>query len=128
MKKHILFIDDDTEELKIFLEAMNMVPGKFKCTYASAPMQAFEMLKYITPDYIFVDFNLPKMNGLQFLSVLNSDDKFRHVRSYLYSNRINDELSKMATVLGASGCIEKTDTIGLLAVELQMVLADRARA
>ena len=54
------------------------------------------------------------------------NEKINHAAGFV--TRINDELSKMATVLGASGCIEKTDTIGLLAVELQMVLADGVRA
>lgn len=122
MKKHILFIDDDTDELEIFLEAMNKIPGKFKCTYAASPMQAIEMLKYLTPDFIFVDFDLPKMNGLQFLAILKDEDRHRHTQSYLYSNRINDDLSKMAILFGAVGCIEKTNTVGLLEIELRTAL------
>jgi CheY-like chemotaxis protein len=123
MKKHILIVEDDTEDLRILLEAINHIPGKFKCTYAPAPLQAIEMLKYITPDFIFVDFNLPKMNGLQFLSIIRDEDKLKNVRSYLYSSRVSDELNKMAILLGAKGCIQKADTLGLLTIELKMALS-----
>lgn len=122
MKKHILFIDDDTDELKIFLDAMNRIPGQFKCTYASSSCQAIEMLKYFVPDFIFVDYNLPKLNGLQFLSIARSEDKLRSTKMFLYSNRISEETGKMAMVLGANGCVEKTDAIGILAVELKAIL------
>jgi CheY-like chemotaxis protein len=122
MKKHILFIDDDTEELRIFLEAINDIPGEFKCTYAAAPLQAIEMLKYLTPNFIFVDLNMPQMNGLQFLSIIRTEDNLRHVKTYLYSSRINDEVCKMAAILGATGCIEKSDTLELLTTELQRAL------
>jgi CheY-like chemotaxis protein len=125
MKKYILFIDDDTDELMIFLDAMNKVPGEFKCTYASSPHQAIEILKEVIPDFIFVDYNLPRLNGLQFLSLLKTDDKWKNVPKFLYSNRISDDISKMAKVLGATGCIEKTDTVGLLAVELRTIFQTR---
>jgi CheY-like chemotaxis protein len=121
MKKYILFIDDDTDELMIFLDAINKVPGDYKCTYASSPDQAIEFLKCAVPDFIFVDYNLPKLNGLQFLSILKSERKLDHVSKFLYSNRITEDVSKMAKVLGATGCIEKTDTVGILAVELMSI-------
>jgi CheY-like chemotaxis protein len=123
MKKQILFIDDDTEELEIFLEAINKIPGKFKCTYASSPLQAIEILKYLTPDYIFVDFNLPKMNGLQFLTIIQQQGIHNRVLTYLYSNGLNEELNRMALLSGATGCIEKTNTIGSLVTELQTVFS-----
>jgi CheY-like chemotaxis protein len=122
MKKHILFIDDDTEELRIFLDAMNKVPVDFKCTYANTSHQAIDMLKHVVPDYIFIDYRMPKINGLQFLAIVRGEDKLKKVRMFLYTSRVSEEVSKMAKVLGANGCIEKTDTISLLAVELKSIL------
>jgi CheY-like chemotaxis protein len=128
MKKYILLVDDDTEELMIFLDALNKVPGDFKCIYASTPQQAIEILKWAVPDYIFIDFNLPRLNGLQFLSILKTEEKLSHARKFLYSSHISEDLSKMAKVLGATGCIEKTDTIGILAVELRSIFREYRQA
>lgn len=128
MKKHILFIDENTNDLKIFLDAIKKIPGDFKCTYATASTQAIEMLKYIVPDFIFIDYNLPKLNGLQFLAIIRNEDRLRNVRSFLYSNRISEELNKMAMVLGATGCIEKTDAVNMLAIELKSALTAGMRA
>lgn len=63
MKKHILLVDDDKDEAMLFNEALKNVPGSFKCTYASSGLHALEMLNYIQPDFIFINFNMPVMNG-----------------------------------------------------------------
>jgi len=126
MKKHILYIDEDTNGLRIFLNAVSKLPGTFKCTYANGSHQAIEMLKRIAPDYIFVDYNLRQLNGLQFLSLVNGHPRLGTSEKYLYSSNVSDELSKMAKVLGASGCIEKTPVVNMLAVELKSVLMPNA--
>jgi len=52
MKQHILFINEDKNELIFFPDALKIVPYHegFKCTYASSPGQALEMLKFLVPD------------------------------------------------------------------------------
>ena len=122
MKKHILLIEDDNDELGIFMDALNKVEGSFKCTYAKSADHALEILNYVKPDLIFIDFNLPKVNGLQFLSIFHSDSKPNGIRVFLYSTKITDEVRKMAKVLGAAGCIEKTNTINNLVHQLKAIL------
>jgi DNA-binding response OmpR family regulator len=122
MKKHIMLIDDDKDELVIFMDALNPIMGDFKCTYADNAEQAYEMLKYLEPDVIFVDYNLPPLNGLQLLAVIRGKRKFRKSKVYLYSTTISDEVNKMARTLGAAGCIEKTNKISTLTHELKAIL------
>jgi len=53
-----------------FRDAWCRVPDDadgFKCTYAGSTVQAIEMLKFFVPDYIFTDFIIPRMNGLDLL-------------------------------------------------------------
>lgn len=127
MQKNILLIDDDIDELKIFSDAMKEVPGDFKCVYASDTQEALNLLQSFTPDYIFVDFNIPRINGLDFLSAVKKKEDLREIPVFLYSTSISNEMSKMAELLGAAGSIEKTFSIAMLASELKVLLTDGAR-
>jgi len=123
MKQHLLLIDDDKDELNIFMDALREVPHDdgFKCTYASSTSQAIEMLKFLVPDFIFVDFNIPKMNGLEFIAFVSSQPHLKKTKLCLYSININEEIDKQAKSLGAS-CIKKSGTIEALVKSLSTVL------
>jgi CheY-like chemotaxis protein len=127
MQKNILLIDDDIDELKIFTDAIKEVPGNFKCVFVTNTQEALDMLQSFIPDYIFVDFNIPKINGLDFLSAVKKSDKLKEVPIFLYSTSISNEMSKIAELLGAAGSIEKTFSIAMLASELKVLLTDGAR-
>jgi CheY-like chemotaxis protein len=119
MKKHILLVDDDKDELVIFMDALQRVPADdgFKCTYAANTPQAIEMLKYLVPDYVFADFNMPGMNGLQFLQDLKDQQRLSRAQLCLYSTYISGEVKEWAENLGIT-CIKKSDTIDSLAKSL----------
>lgn len=120
MKKHILLIDDDKDELTIFLDALRHVPSDdgFKCTYAQSTLQAVHMLKFLVPDYIFIDYNIPKMNGIEFIDFIRQQPTLRKTKLCLYSTRISGEMNEAATAMGAS-CIEKSNTIDELTRALE---------
>jgi DNA-binding NtrC family response regulator len=87
MKKHILLIDDDRDELTIFMDALADVPGSFKCTYASSASQGLQMLQYLHPDFIFIDYNLPPTNGLRLLSEIKKETTNWTVSLYTFIQR-----------------------------------------
>jgi CheY-like chemotaxis protein len=122
MNKYILLIDDDEDELVIFTDALKRVGDFYKCTYAADAEQAMDILKEIQPGFIFVDYNLPRINGLEFISVARNSIRPGVTRVFLYSTKIDDEMIKMARLLGAAGCIEKPLTVAGLARELKILL------
>jgi len=123
MKKHILLVDDDRDELKIFMDALNQVDSSnVKCTHASAARQALEMLKYLEPDIIFVDFNIPGLNGLGLIEDIKKIKSIQNIPVFLYSTTINAKMEKTARSLGVAGCIEKPNSINKLASELKQIL------
>ncbi len=66
--KQILLVDDDEDELDIFKEALKNVSIPFNCLYAQNTETAIQILSDVVPDYMFVDFNMPRINGLQFMA------------------------------------------------------------
>jgi two-component system chemotaxis response regulator CheY len=126
MKTHILLIDDDMDELVIFMDALRNVPHEdgFKCTYASSARQAIEMLKYLVPDWVFTDFNLPEINGLELLKFMKETSRFCNTHICLYSTHINQSTAKRVAAMGAD-FLQKTGTIDALAKNIARLFATK---
>jgi DNA-binding NarL/FixJ family response regulator len=108
MKKRVLVIDEDRNELVSFMEILKNIKDSCKCSFAHSGKQAIELLRHTTPDYIFIDYGLSQINALQVLYAIRFQSKFKETKVYLYSDHIDDDSSKMARMLGATGCIEKS--------------------
>src|SRR5215212_2357558 len=94
MKKHILLIDDDEDEIEIFTDALEKLPVSFNCTCASNADEAIRMLGKVSPDFIFIDYNMPKVNGLKCLEKIKKTKTARDIPVILYSNYIDEEVNK----------------------------------
>ena len=121
MKKTILLIDDDKDELLVLKDALNKIPGLYHCEQASSSDEASSMLRMDRPDYILIDFNLPVINGLQLLTKLKKDRRLKDIPVFIYSTMINDQTTMEARLLGAAGCIQKQVTIAETANELNKI-------
>jgi len=106
MKKRILLIDEDKEQFISFLEILKHCQGPFKCTHATSGRQAIELLQHTVPDIIFINYELSEIDALQVVSAIRFQSRLKETKVYLYSDNITDENSKMARMLGATGCIE----------------------
>lgn len=121
MIKKILLVDDDEDELELFMQSLEDIPGAFSCTQANSGQHAMQLLAEILPDYIFMDFNLPGMNGLELIETLKKDSRSSHIPVYLYSTTISPETNRMARQCGVAGCIEKPGSIGAMTAALRSV-------
>ena len=115
MKKHLLLVDEDINELKKLTTALQDITGYYKCTYARSAIQGLNMLRFLTPDVVFANYDLSGTNGLQFLSIVRTDQRLKKIKFYLYSERICDDTIKMADKLDASGCINTPGAMEQLA-------------
>jgi PleD family two-component response regulator len=113
-KKYILLIDDDPDEFEFFLNAIERIPGLFECNYAISAAEAYGMLKELSPDYIFVDMNMPLVNGLECTAKLKSTKGVSDIPVYIYTTGYDSILKNKALQLGASGCIKKHSESGVL--------------
>jgi len=127
MKKHILLVDDDRDELNIFVEALNRTGISYKITWAHDGEQAISQLQYLTPDFVFLDLNMPGMDGFDTLRRIVQQSRSASFKIVMYSNGMTQDASTKAMMLGASYCIKKTDTITGLAEILQDILAEKGQ-
>ncbi|HYC38908.1 MAG TPA: response regulator [Chitinophagaceae bacterium] len=119
MNKTILLIDDDEDELEIFQGALKQVPFPMQCVQALGAEEGLKMLDTVQPDYIFVDYNMPRENGLACLQALRQRDGLENIPIVLYSNYIDAEMEKKALKLGATLCMKKPFMTGILARKLK---------
>lgn len=121
MKQHILLIDDDKDEVLLFSEAMNAAGIAHKCTWAQGVVHALSILNNIKPDIIFIDLNMPIVDGMEGIRRIRDMQSLRATPVILYSNSIDQKDKAMR--LGATDCLKKPDTLN----ELALLLADTLR-
>jgi len=123
MNKYILLIDDDEEELEIFSEALNEIKKPMSCIQSRSGASAISLLSYLMLDYIFLDLNMPEMDGLKCLDEIKKTKEPYNVPVILYSHTITDETYKRAFEAGAAACIKKPATVHTLAEILQEIFS-----
>ncbi|MCW3091425.1 MAG: response regulator [Ferruginibacter sp.] len=67
--KRILLVDDDPDDQYLFSDAVNQIHPKIYCEIANNGAEALTILDKTPPfDLIFMDLNMPKMNGFECLN------------------------------------------------------------
>jgi len=118
--RNCLLIDDDIDEHEIFSLALETIGYTGKLDTANNGHEALEKLKQPTtlPDLIFLDINMPRMNGIQCLAEIKSQLHLQHVPVVMYSTSAVPDVVQKAELLGAFSFIKKTDSITHLAEKL----------
>lgn len=120
----ILLIDDDTDDQDIFQEAVATVAPGVHCLVAKDGEEGYELLRALTisPDYIFLDVNMPKMDGKEFLKLIKADPLYRQIPVIVYStSKHKSELGEYFK-MGAANFITKPSEFNLLLTYLRSVL------
>lgn len=94
-----------------------------KCQTISSALDALKLLNNgTTPDAIFLDLNMPLMNGHQFLAELCKLPQFSHVPVYVLSTSSHPSAIDQSKRLGATAFITKPDKFEEFADILKSVL------
>ncbi len=108
MNKHprILLVDDDSDDRDIFVEAVHELDDTISCKTASNATDAISFLKNAgigeEPDIIFLDLNMPRMDGKAFLREIKQDSRFKDTPVIIYSTTNDAEEADELMQLGAN--------------------------
>ena len=72
----------------MFCEALQVVDGGVKCLAAEDGLEALRMLstrELSLPDFIFLDLNMPRMDGKQCLAEIKRINGLRHIPVIIYT-------------------------------------------
>ncbi|MBO9202848.1 MULTISPECIES: response regulator [Niastella] len=115
-EKVIMLIDDDMDDRFLFSRAAKLKKPEITCVTADGGKEALELLDKMPqlPQVIFLDINMPGMNGWEFLSQFKKNDHFKNIPILIYSTSSNEKDITTAETAGASGyCVKPLDFDGL---------------
>ncbi len=82
----ILMADDDDDDTMLFVEAAEKLSSTIKVSLTKDGQKLLNFLENSAlPDIIFLDLNMPLINGLECLKVIRSDSKYDKVPVIIYS-------------------------------------------
>lgn len=105
MSKKILLVDDSEfarRDLRLAFEAHG-----FQVSEAENGAECCEMLAKAEFDAIFLDYNMPVMNGLEALQRATSEGTRRQALVFMMTTETNAELKALGKELGLNGWIVK---------------------
>src|ERR1700749_4860397 len=109
MIKDILLVDDDLDDIGLFREALNDVDSRIGFYSAKNGRKALEFLGNQTniPDLIFLDINMPEMNGWRCLEELKNNPQLKDIPVVMYSTSAVKRDEEKAMGLGAMAFYQK---------------------
>ena len=108
------FVIDDSKPVRSILAKM-LQTMDFETTEAENGQQALEQLTpQNTPDVFVVNWNMPVLNGLQFIKTIKADQKYSDIPLLVVSAETKDSTKAEASNAGASGFLSKPVTLATL--------------
>jgi len=106
---NILLIEDDTIEVMKFNRVLKSMDIMHKIIEANNGEEALETLKDrdIIPDIIVLDLNMPKINGIEFLTILKKDEVLKYIPAIILTTSNNHKDVLECYRLGIAGYIIK---------------------
>lgn len=122
---NILYVDDDADDTEIFSEAITTIDKTSTCFTATDGLQALQLLanQNPKPDYIFLDINMPFMNGKECLAAIKKDDQLKHIPVIMYSTSTSNKEIKECYALGAFDFLIKPDRFSKLCEDLDSIFS-----
>jgi CheY-like chemotaxis protein len=127
MKTSLIFVvDDDLDDLMLFQDAINEIDPTIKIETAGNGVDALKRLNGelpAEPDYIFIDLNMPLMNGIQCLQEIKKMPSHAHIPVIIYSTSSYERDILQTINNGAFHYIVKPFSFQELCEKLKKVLA-----
>jgi CheY-like chemotaxis protein len=121
---NLVLIDDDRDDHEIFAMALTAIGGGITCKYyedARIAMTTLLHQKDQLPDFIFLDLNMPALNGKDCLRTLKHTAHLAHIPAILYSTSIMPSDEQVIMALGAHCVFTKPHSQGKLIATLQQI-------
>jgi CheY-like chemotaxis protein len=129
----ILIVDDDPDHLFLSRRLMERAGMEFSITTAAGGCLAVAHLTQACegacppPALVFLDINMPEMNGFDVLRWIRAKAELAQVRVIILSSSDDPRDAIQATELGANGYLIKDPNPAVVACILRQVWAERAR-
>jgi DNA-binding response OmpR family regulator len=122
MLRQILIVDDDEDDCNLFCEAVKMVDSKVVCQTVHSTRSALKLLDSdYTPDYIFLDLNMPGLDGSKCLSEIRKIQSLLTIPVIIYTTSKREDDRVRTKNLGANYFMTKPSSLAELCGEISFV-------
>ena len=125
--RNILLIDDDIDDADVFIEAINSLDKNVDCVAETNPVKALEFLKStkMLPDLIFLDYNMPVLNGNEFIEKMRAVEKLKSIPVIIYSSYSENAATQLSIIHDTERYISKPNTFTELTALLKNILEEQ---
>jgi CheY-like chemotaxis protein len=124
LDKVVFLVEDDPDDQEFFLKALKVIDADIICFIVSDGEEAIQKLKRLrfVPEIIFLDLNMPKMDGESCLAEIQKVNSLRNVPVVVCSTAVRpDEVDKYKAK-GAAQVLAKPPTFDKLVSMLRTTL------
>lgn len=124
MVSQILIVDDDEEDRELFIDVVSRIAPSVTCREACDGEDALALLTgtSLLPDLIFLDLNMPRIGGIEFLKQVKKDARLKDIPVVIYTTSKRTEAKREALRLGAVYFISKPYQLSDREKEISFVL------
>ncbi|WP_205509639.1 response regulator [Longitalea arenae] len=108
--RSFLLVDDDIDDIIIFQESLKKVDEKIQFFSATNGKAAIDFLTdniNQLPSLIFLDINMPRMDGKECLKTIKQDERLKHIPVLMYTTSSQSSDIEETMMLGAMCFITK---------------------
>ena len=117
----IVYVDDDEDDFFLFKKAINEISDQFTVLHATGSHNLFELIRVIKPDFIFLDVDMPMINGVDCLKMIRSAEKYDSIPVIIYSN--SRDFSEISYKNKANFYLVKPDSFVKILTTLNSILS-----
>ncbi|HOZ75482.1 MAG TPA: response regulator [Flavobacterium sp.] len=109
-KMTIFYTDDDKEDLDFFREATESIDQNIEVVTLGGSSQLLHIIDNPPPHphILFLDLNMPGLNGFDVLEILRSKDASQYLPIVIFSTSNDEELIRKSRELGANFYVPKS--------------------
>ncbi len=122
--KNIFLVDDDADDQLFFVDALKEIDAEITCGIANNGKEALEKLKalHVLPEIVFLDLNMPFMNGYECLSHLKNELKLSKIPVVVFTTSNDPKDAEITHQLGADVFLSKPNEFNKLRSKLERIL------
>ncbi len=106
----VLLADDDLDDCIMFEKALKELPIKTNLLIVHDGdnlIKELSLQKNGLPDLIFLDLNMPRINGVECLHIIKRSEELKNIPVVIFSTSVHETLARKLIDIGARECIRK---------------------
>ncbi len=114
--KFLMIAEDDLDDQELLREALLTIDRSLHIEFLTNGKRLIESLENLAtaqlPQIIILDYNIPQMNGVEVLKILNIDERYKHIPKLIWSTSSSYLNKTLSLQNGATDYIVKPSDFG----------------